>query len=120
MTLNECYEKLHGNYEDAKSRLMNDRLVEKFLLKFPADPTMDQLREAVKEEKIEESFRAAHTLKGVAANMAFTDLQKAASDLTEQLRDRTQTADPALLQVVEENYKLVRDVIEEYKALQAK
>jgi len=114
MTLEECYASLHGDYASAKKRLMTDRLVEKFILKFPADPTMQQLREAVAVNLIAESFRAAHTLKGVAANLSFDELQKFASELTEQLRPQTAAADPVLLQRVEESYRLVVDTISAY------
>ena len=116
MTVQECYEKLHGNYEDAKSRLMNDRLITKFMLKFPGDDSITILREAVKAGDIETSFRGAHTLKGVAANLGFTELQQAASDLTEQLRSRTAQADPELVRRVEEAYSLVIDTLRNYEA----
>lgn len=47
MTLQECYAMLHGNYEDVKSRLSMDRLIEKFMLKFPDDTSMDLLNRSV-------------------------------------------------------------------------
>ena len=52
MTLQECYGKLHGNYEDAKSRLAMDRLIEKFMLKFLDDTSMDLLKTSVAEGNI--------------------------------------------------------------------
>ena len=116
MTVKECYAALHGNYNEAKSRLMSDRLIEKFMLKFPADNSMDILRDAVKAEDYETSFRGAHTLKGVAANLAFTELQEASSELTEQLRSKTVPADPALLARLEECYEHVIKTIKEYEA----
>ena len=65
MTIQECYTKLKGNYEDAVRRLSSDNLIERFMLMFPKDTTMQALRAAVAEGNIEESFRAAHTLKGL-------------------------------------------------------
>ena len=87
MTLQECYGKLHGNYEDAKSRLAMDRLIEKFMLKFLDDTSMDLLKTSVAEENIQESFRAAHTLKGVCQNLSLTSLYQVSSQLTEELRN---------------------------------
>ena len=116
MTLQECYAKLHGNYEDAKSRLAMDRLIEKFVLKFLGDTSMDLLKTSVAEGNIQESFRAAHTLKGVAANLAFTELMERVSELTEQLRPCTEPADEALYQKVVESYDLTIQAIEAYKA----
>lgn len=107
MTVQECYEALHGNYADAKSRLMSDKLITKFALKFPGDPSMDTLRAAVANGNREEAFRAAHTLKGVAANLAFTELSQSASVLTEQLRSLQNDPDPALVDDLEQKYALV-------------
>ena len=115
MTLEQCYEQLHGNYAEVISRLMSDRLVDKFVLKFLDEPTMGQLREAIKGGVHDEVFRAVHILKGVAANLAFTELYKAASDLTEQLRGNDEKADPALVQKVEDSYKITVEAIKAYQ-----
>lgn len=93
MDLKEMYDEIGGNYNEAKSRLMNDALIEKFALKYEADGTFEELKQAVSEKDIEKSFRAAHTLKGVAANLSFNELAKAASELTEQLRSLKEQAD---------------------------
>lgn len=116
MTLQECYAMLHGNYEDVKSRLSMDRLIEKFMLKFPDDTSMDLLNRSVASGDIQESFRAAHTLKGVAANLAFTELMERVSELTEQLRPCSAPADDALYQKVKEAYDLTIHAIEAYKS----
>lgn len=116
MTLEECYNKLHGSYEEAKTRLMNDRLIERFVLKFPDDPSMDALNDMVAAGENSAAFRAVHTLKGVAANLAFTELFQNASNLTEQLRDLKSEADPALLEAVRVSYDLVIRTLREYAA----
>ena len=115
MTLEECYQKLNGNYAEARQRLMTEKLMDRFVLKFPGDPSMDQLREALSQGSRKDAFRAVHTLKGVAANMAFTQLQEAASDLTEQMRSLEYDADPVLLQKVEDSYRLVIETIAAYE-----
>lgn len=112
MTIEEKYICLHGDYVEAKNRLMNDRLVEKFALKFLSDPSMQQLRDAVVAGDNATAFRAVHTLKGVAANLAFTELRMAASELTEQMRNCDKPADADLLMKVEEAYKLVIDTLQ--------
>lgn len=111
MNTQEVYTQLHGNYADAKSRLMTDKLIEKFLLKFLNDPTYQQLIDAVEAGNIEDSFRAAHTLKGVAANLGLSEVQQTASALTEQLRDKTSKADQSLLNAVMASYTLAVDTI---------
>ncbi len=112
MNLEELYKSLHGDYAEAKARLMSDRLVEKFVLKFLSDPSMQQLRDAIASGEHDVAFRAVHTLKGVAANLSFTELWKAASALTEQLRHSDGTVDETLLENLENAYRLVTDSIQ--------
>ena len=114
MTIQECYDKLQGNYADALKRLMRDNLIERFMLMFPKDESMKLLHEAIAANDQHSAFRAIHSMKGVAGNLAFSQLQKDASALTEQLRDGTQMPDPLLLQNVEDSYKLVIDTLDEY------
>lgn len=117
MTLQECYERFGGDYKDAVSRMMNDSLIEKFVLKFPNDKTMEQLKEAVAANNTEDTFRAAHTLKGIAGNLSFTGLESAASRLTEQLRGKTdETPDPVLVARTESEYDSVINAVNAYIA----
>jgi len=115
MTVEQCYAALNGNYEEAKGRLMNDKLISRFILKFPSDPSMTTLMEKVAEDDREEAFRAVHTLKGVAANLAFTQLYRDASALTEQMRSLEEPADTSLVQNVMRSYQLVIDTIKVYE-----
>ena len=61
----------------------------------------------------EEAFRAAHTLKGVCANLGFTQLFKVSSDLTEELRGGApdEAKLPELLEKVSSEYKKTVDAI---------
>ena len=112
MNLEKLYKEIHGDYAEAKARLMSDRLVEKFVLKFLTDPSMQQLRDAIASGEHDVAFRAVHTLKGVAANLSFTELWKAASSLTEQLRHSDGSVDETLLENLENAYRLVTDSIQ--------
>lgn len=111
MNPQEVYTQLHGSYADAKSRLMTDKLIEKFLLKFLNDPTYQQLLDALATGNRQDTFRAIHTLKGVAANLGFTELQQTSSALTEQLRDGNSDPDEQLLNAVKASYALVINTI---------
>lgn len=114
MTIEECYSKLQGNYTEAKTRLMNDKLIERFILKFPDDPSMDTLQKMIETGDNAAAFRAVHTLKGVAANLAFTQLFRDASNLTEQLRPLQSPADPELYNVLKQTYDIVINTLKEY------
>ena len=116
MELKEVYEKIGGDYDDVVRRLMGEKLVRKFLLKFLDDKSYADLERTLSEGDYKEAFRAAHTLKGVAANLAFTELMERVSELTEQLRPCTEPADEVLYQKVVESYDLTIQAIEAYKA----
>ena len=66
-----------------------------------------------------DAFRAAHTLKGVCANLSFDRLFSSADQLTELLRSETETIPPnafSLLEIVKEDYTLTVDSIRAYLA----
>lgn len=115
MTLKECYQELKGDYDEANERFMTESIMERFVLKFPKDGSMAELKAAVEAGDIEGSFKAAHTLKGLAANMAFSNLMLSAAELTEQLRSCSVPADKELLAKVEEAYDLVIATIRKYE-----
>lgn len=114
MKLSELYSRLNGDFADACSRLLSEKMVARFVVKFPEDPSMQSLREAVAAGDIEASFRSAHTLKGVSGILAFSALYKAAWNLTEQLRPRQSQADPKLFAEVEKEYGNAVAALKEY------
>jgi HPt (histidine-containing phosphotransfer) domain-containing protein len=86
MTIKECYEAMGGDYEDVLKRLMNEARIQKFALMFKKDPSMSQLTQAMETGDVETAFRAAHTLKGICANLGFKSLFEVSYDITEALR----------------------------------
>lgn len=86
MNMKEFYESIGGSYETAIGRLMNEALMKRFVGKFPKDPSFSQLKTAMEADDWAAAFSAAHTLKGVALNLAFQKLGENASALTETLR----------------------------------
>lgn len=83
MTIEQCYSAIESNYEEVLGRFAgNKMLVEKFARKFLDDPSYQTLVDTMDKADYEEAFRAAHTLKGVCANLGFTQLFKVSSDLT--------------------------------------
>lgn len=115
MDIRECYLKLGGNYDEILTRMMGkENLVEKFLRRFPADESFSSLKLALSNGDGEAAFRAAHTLKGVAKNLALTRLGDAASSLTEALRGgKIPPEAEELTARVEELYNLVISCVEE-------
>lgn len=111
MNLKECYSALGGNYESVLSRLMTEKLVNRFVLKFLNDASYENLVNSLKDENIEEAFRAAHTLKGVCQNLSFDRLFESSNAITEVLRDGNITMANEILPKVELDYKQTIDAI---------
>lgn len=116
MTVCECYGMMQGNYEDAINRFQKDSLIERFMLKFLKDKSYESLMNAVALGDIEGAFNAAHTLKGLAANLAFENLRLVASDLTEQLRALDKIPDPALVKALTDSYQNTVNALLMYEA----
>ncbi len=89
MTIEQCYQQLHGDYAGVLQRLPSAALIERFLGKFLEDDSYSNLNKAIAADDSEAAFRAAHTLKGVSANLGFDQLRVSASQLTELLRGVT-------------------------------
>lgn len=87
MTLKECYAALGGDYDEVMGRLRSERLIQKFVLKFLDDGSYGLLCDSLAAGDRGEAFRAAHTIKGVCANLAFNTLLASSEQLTEALRD---------------------------------
>ena len=119
MTIQECYDRLGGNLEQAEKRLPSAGLIKKFIAKFLNDSTFSELCCAMQNGNRRDAFRAAHTLKGVCANLSFDRLLSSAGELTELLRPETDTIPPnafLVLDDVKNDYELTVGAIREYFA----
>ncbi len=116
MTIQECYEALGGDYEEVIGRLMREKMVQKFLLKFLNDKSYDLLVESIEADNAEEAFRAAHTIKGVCQNLSFTKLYQSSELITEMLRAGDTAGAYAFLDNVTEDYE---QTVKAIRALQA-
>lgn len=119
MTIEQCYQKLHGDYAQVLQRLPSPSLVERFVVKFLGDDSFSSLCKAMEASKTEDAFRAAHTLKGVSANLGLEQLRSSASQLTELLRGETgpmPVAAEELMEQVRKDYALTVEAIEEFQA----
>ena len=86
MTMEELYEKLGGDCQRVCRRLPGGQFVERFLRRYLTDDSAEALLAALEAGDAEESFRLALALKGVAGNLGFEDLEKAANALAAVLR----------------------------------
>ena len=88
MTVKELYDELHGSYEDATRRLMNDDLIKMFLFKFAHTSSIDNLDNLYQNNDNQGIFELTHSLKGVTANLALNELSENISDVCELVRNK--------------------------------
>lgn len=116
MTIQEFYQEISGSYAEAVGRMMKDTLVQRFALKFSKDPSFAELKQSMEAGDMEAAFRAAHTLKGVCKNLAFTKLADSATEITELLRMGDIEKSRELFPVVQADYENVLRGLEKLDA----
>ena len=104
MTIRECYDELGIDFDAVLSRLVNEKLVQKFALKFLDDPSFQNLKDALDARGVETAFRAAQTLEGVCLNLGFDSRYPSSKDLTELLRAGSMDGYEDLFVEVEKEY----------------
>ncbi len=101
------------NVDEALDRFMgNERMLNKFLLKFLNDGNYAKLREAVDEGSADKMLEASHTLKGVCGNLAFTELFKLFDRQVKAIREGDLQAAGDLMCTIAEEYEKVTSAIE--------
>ena len=86
MTIEQCYEKLGGDFSRVCRRLPGRGFVERFVQRYLEDDSARMLLAALQSRDLEEAFRYAMALKGVAGNLGFGDLEEAVTRLAQVLR----------------------------------
>ena len=78
------------NEEDGKKRVMNNsKLYAKLLTKFKADTNLTDLVTFAGVQDWEKAQAAAHTIKGIAANLSLTELFNQSLDLETQIKGKS-------------------------------
>lgn len=111
MKLKEVMETAGVDYETTLNRFSgNEGLLERFVRKFPGDPTFEALKAAVLEKQYNEVERSAHTLKGIAANLGFQHLSDLNAEVVALIRSNAFSDSPvceAFARVSEEYSKVI-------------
>lgn len=113
MDLKECFNTFGGNYNDAIGRLITEERVKKFLFMFLKDTSFSELESAMKCRDYDSAFRAAHTLKGVCANLGIEKLGKVSSEITEALRAKDNDAADRLFPQVSQCYSITMNALKQ-------
>lgn len=86
MTLQELYQNIGGDYDQAIRVLRMDKLVDKHIRKLTKNGVVDALLAAGETMDPTQLFETAHAVKGVCANLGLTKISEAASEITENYR----------------------------------
>ena len=111
MTLNECIAVLGGDFDELKGRMLSEERIKKFLRMFPADQSFCELCNSMESGNFEAAFRAAHTLKGLCANLGIGNLGIKASEITEALRGNVNNGADNILPDLIKEYNAAVDAI---------
>ena len=86
MTLQELYTLVDGNYNHAVQIMRMEKLIDRYVRKFPAGGLNTALMAAGESMNPTQLFESAHAMKGVCANMGFDKLAEAVGVITEEFR----------------------------------
>jgi HPt (histidine-containing phosphotransfer) domain-containing protein len=83
-------DEVYVNFADGVKRVMNNtKLYVKLLTKFRDDTKLGDLEEALAAGEMEKAQAAAHTLKGVAANLSLIELFNQTLELETQIKAKS-------------------------------
>ena len=121
MTIQQLYEKIGGNYEQAVRVMKKDKLIDKYVRKLKDSDAGEQLARAGEAMDAAKLFDSAHALKGVCANLGLDALANAADEITEEFRsgNARKLSDAEVREKVEALLTRLRNTvkgIEEYEA----
>ena len=86
MTLQELYQNIDGNYDHAVQIMRMEKLIARYISKFPKSGVNEALQEAGKSLDPARMFETAHAMKGVCANLGLDELAHTVGTITEEFR----------------------------------
>ena len=121
MTIQQLYEKIGGNYEQAVRVMKKDKLIDKYVRKLGNSDVGDMLAKAAETMDGAKLFESAHAMKGVCANLGLDALAGAADEITEEFRpgNARRLSDDVVRQKLDGLLRRYRDTVQsiaEYEA----
>ncbi len=102
----ESLKEYGANVDEALVRCMNNEAFYLRLVnKVKADTRLGTLEQQLQDKNYDAAFETAHTLKGMYANLSLTPLTEPVSEMTELLRNRTDTDYSVLLDKAKEQFE---------------
>lgn len=120
MTIQELYNAIGGNYDQAVRVMKLDRLIDKYVRRLKDSKVDEKLAEAGEAMDAGMLFESAHAMKGVCSNLGLDILTKAADEITEEFRPgsaRRLTDDEVKdrLKAIADQFRVTMDGIRRYE-----
>jgi len=120
MTLQELYQAIDGDYDQAIRVLRMDKLVDKHIRKLVKNGVIDMLLAAGETMDPTQLFESAHAVKGICANLGLTKISDAASEIAEEYRPGnprklTDAEVTERLQAIAQMYDKTKEAIRKYE-----
>lgn len=115
MTFDELLVELKIDQEYTLARFSGMKnLLERLLLKFLDDGSMQQLEEALSTNEKDIAERSAHTLKGLASNLGLDELSRRASQCVDTIRSGDLEAACQQYPHISEEYERIITILKNY------
>ncbi len=112
MISSEFFTSLHIDEAAVMSRFGGScAIFEKYLKRFPNDPSWNSLEEAVQKDDFSCIETTAHTLKGVSSNFGFNGLTQACTDLVSAVRTNSYERIPEAFSRAKAEYDTITETI---------
>ncbi len=95
-----------------KRFMKNEASYIKFLLRFKEDESFQNMQNYYTQGNLEEAFKAAHTLKGLTANLGLDAVMGSLIPITEKLRAGSHEGLKELMEQAEKEYVAVIKILE--------
>ena len=86
MTLQELYQRIGGDYDQALRVLRLEKLLDKHIRKFSKNGSIEALLSAGETLEPTRMFETAHAVKGICGNLGLKELYDLASELSDEFR----------------------------------
>ena len=121
MTLQELYQTIGGDYDQALRVLRVEKLMDKHIRKFSNNGVVEAVLAAGETLDPTQMFETAHAVKGVCGNLGLTGLYELASELSDEFRpgNARQMSDAQVKEKLSELsalYQRAADGIRQYEA----
>ena len=115
MNVKEFYISTNSDYPRALSIMMSDSLIERMINKFMANNAYQDIVNAYDKKDYASIFPLAHTFKGVAGNLALTELFEISSIITEATRNGATPNLDKEIEILKERYQRLENSYQKYR-----